>query len=115
MSYLLSGEDLGEEDHGEHLGGLGEGDDGGDVFHAEVPQVAGGEAHSSFQSGVGELHAVVGFVGGAQALENGEAISFRGLRQIDLLEASGQRMVLLKDSAVFVVGGRADAFELAVR
>ncbi|OQA37454.1 MAG: hypothetical protein BWY56_00933 [Acidobacteria bacterium ADurb.Bin340] len=78
-----------------------------------VPQVAGGEAHSSFQSGVGELHAVVGFVGGAQALENGEAISFRGLRQIDLLEASAQGPVPIEALLAVLVGGGPDAAQLA--
>ena len=39
----------------------------------------------------------------------------RGLDDVDLLEAARERVVLLEDAAVFLVGGRADAAQLAVR
>ncbi len=37
------------------------------------------------------------------------------LDDVDLLEAARERVVLLEDAAVFLVGGRADAAQLAVR
>ena len=39
----------------------------------------------------------------------------RRLDHVDLLEAARQRVVLLEDAAVFLVGRRADAAQLAVR
>ena len=36
-------------------------------------------------------------------------------RHIDLLEAARQRVILLEDAAIFLVGGRAYAFQLPVR
>ena len=49
-----------------------------------------------------------------QALQDLDRLGHRGLGHVDLLEAARQRVVLLEDAAVFLVGGRADAAELAV-
>ena len=42
-----------------------------------------------------------------------DGLGHRRLDHVDLLEAARQRVVLLEDAAVFLVGGRADAAQLA--
>ena len=48
-----------------------------------------------------------------QAREDLDGFLHRGLDHVHLLEAARQRMVLLEDAAVFLVGGGADAAQLA--
>jgi hypothetical protein len=50
-----------------------------------------------------------------QALQDLDRLLDRRLDHVDLLEAPRERVVLLEDAAVLLVGGRADAAQLAVR
>ena len=50
----------------------------------------------------------------AQPAQDLDRLLDRRLDDVDLLEAPRQRVVLLEDAAVFLVGGRADAAQLAV-
>ena len=59
-------------------------------------------------------HAVVLFEARLQTHEDLDRLRHRGLHDIDLLEAPRERVILLEDAAVFLVGGRADAADLAV-
>ena len=52
---------------------------------------------------------------GAQPVQDLDRLRHRGLDHVDLLEAARERVVLLEDAAVFLVGGRTDAAQLAVR
>ena len=61
--------------------------------------------------GVGDV--MVLLVDRLQALHDLDGVGDRGLRHVDLLEAADQRAVLLEVVAVFLVGGRADAAQLA--
>ena len=49
-----------------------------------------------------------------QAHQDLDGLGHRGLDHVDLLEAPRERVILLEDAAVFLVGGRADAADLAV-
>jgi hypothetical protein len=49
-----------------------------------------------------------------EAHEDVDGLRNRRLDHVDLLEAPRQRVILLEDAAVFLVGGRADATQLAV-
>ncbi len=53
-------------------------------------------------------------VAGLQAAQDIDRVLHRGLGDVDLLEAPRERVVLLEDAAIFVVGRRADAAQLAV-
>src|SRR6185312_11349661 len=46
--------------------------------------------------------------------EDLDGLRHGGLDDIDLLEAPGERVILLEDAAIFLVGGRADATDLTV-
>src|SRR4029077_6370516 len=46
--------------------------------------------------------------------EDVDGFRHRGLDDVDLLETPGERVVLLEDVTVFLIGGRADAADLAV-
>jgi hypothetical protein len=61
--------------------------------------------------GVGDV--VVLLVDRLQALHDQHGVGDRGLRHVDLLETADQGAVLLEVVAVFLVGGRADAAQLA--
>ena len=61
----------------------------------------------------GVLHAVVLLEARLQPLQDLDRLVDRRLDHVDLLEAPRQRVVLLEDAAVLVVGGRADALQLA--
>lgn len=50
-----------------------------------------------------------------EALEDLEGLLHRGLLDIDLLEATRKRSVFLEDPAIFLVGRRADAPQVAGR
>ncbi|MNI28450.1 hypothetical protein D3C73_822270 [compost metagenome] len=58
---------------------------------------------------------MVGFVLGLQALQDFVGLAHGRLDDVDLLEATSQRPVLLEDAAVFLEGSRADAAQLARR
>ena len=51
---------------------------------------------------------------GLQPLQDLDGLRDRRLHHIDLLEAARQGVILLEDPAIFLVGGRADAAQLAV-
>ena len=51
---------------------------------------------------------------GFRPLQDLDRLRHRRLDDVDLLEAARQRVVLLEDAAIFLVGGRADAAQLAV-
>ena len=53
------------------------------------------------------------FEAALQAAQNLHGLLDAGLGHVDLLESTRQRVVFLEDAAVFGVGGRADALELA--
>jgi hypothetical protein len=80
-----------------------------------VVDVAGGELGAVRQRVGGVLDAVVLLEARLQALQDLHGLLDRGLVDVDLLEAPRQRVVLLEDAAVLVVGGRADALELRRR
>ena len=61
------------------------------------------------------LDAVVLLEARLQPLQDLDGLGDRRLRHVDLLEAPRQRVVLLEDLAVFVVGRRADALQRAGR
>ena len=63
---------------------------------------------------VGVRHAVVLLEARLEAHEDVDGLGHRRLDHVDLLEAARQRVILLEDAAVFLVGGRADAAQLAV-
>ncbi len=52
---------------------------------------------------------------GRRPAQDLDRLRHRGLDDVDLLEAARQRVVFLEDAAVFLVRGRADAAQLAVR
>src|SRR5439155_14411078 len=57
------------------------------------------------------FHAVVLLEACLQPFQDLDGLGDRWLRHVDLLEASRQRVILLEDYAVFVVGRRADALQ----
>ncbi len=59
------------------------------------------------------VHAVVGLVGGLEAAEDLDRLGDGGLQDLDLLEAAGERLVALERGLEVLVGGRADAAQLA--
>ncbi len=61
------------------------------------------------------LDAVVLLEAGLESLEDLDRLLHRRLDDVDLLEATRQRVVLLEDAAVLVVGGGADALQLPGR
>src|ERR1700678_4613339 len=60
------------------------------------------------------LDAVMLLVPRLQTAQNVHGVLDRRLRNVDFLETARQRMILLEDSAIFIVGGRTDAAKLAV-
>ena len=60
------------------------------------------------------LDAVVGLEAGLQPLQDFDGFGDRRLADVDLLETPRQRVVLFEHAAVFRVGRRADALDLAV-
>ena len=62
---------------------------------------------------VGVRDAVVLLVALLEALQDLDRLLDRGLVHLDLLEAAGQRAVALEGCLVLLVGGRADAAQLA--
>ncbi len=84
------------------------------VRQVPVVDVAGGKLRRRLERVVGVLDAVVLLEPGAQAAQDLDRLGHRGLDHVDLLEAARERVVLLEDAAVFLVGGRADAAQLAI-
>ncbi len=89
----------------QHIDGL--------VGELRIPQVPCREPHRSLDGFVGELHAVVGFVVAAEPFEDPDAVLFRGLAHIDLLETPCQRAVPVEGGLHVLVRGGADATQLA--
>ena len=56
---------------------------------------------------------MVFFKAGFQALENQERLVHRGFKDIDFLEAAGQRPILFENPPVFLVGGGTDAAQIS--
>ena len=83
------------------------------VGQQAVADVLDRQVHGRLDRLVGIAHAVVGFVLRLQALQDLDRLAHGRLDDVDLLEAPGQRAILLEDPAVFLEGGRADAAQLA--
>ncbi len=83
------------------------------VRQVAVGDVARRQLHRRADRAAGEVHLVVLLEALAQALDDLDGVLDAGLRHVDLLEAARQRPVLLEDAAVFLVGGAADAAQLA--
>ncbi len=60
------------------------------------------------------LDAVMLLVAGFEAAQDVHGVLYGRFADVDLLETARQRMILFEDSAVFVVGGRTDAAQVAV-
>ena len=60
------------------------------------------------------LDAVMLFVARFEAAQNVHRILNGRFGNVDLLETTRQRMILFEDPAILVVGGRADAAQIAV-
>ena len=84
------------------------------VGHVPFVDVARGELGRGANGIVRVGDAVVLLEARLQAHEDVDGLRHRGLDHVDLLEAARQRVILLEDAAVFLVGGRADAAQLAV-
>ena len=82
------------------------------VRKTTVIDVFGCQVGGRRQRLVAVLDSVVFFEARAQTLQYLDRLRHRGLRDLDFLKTSRQRMIFLEDSAVFLVGGRADATQL---
>ncbi len=82
------------------------------VRQQAVADVLDRQVHRRAQRVIRIGHAVVRLVLGAQALEDFIGLAHGRLDDVDLLEAAGQRTVLLEDAAVLLERGRADAAQL---
>src|SRR5690606_25126134 len=80
-----------------------------------VVDVFGGQIHGRPQGAGGVTHVVVLFKAVFQPFEYVKGFFETRFNDVDLLEATGQRPVLFKNTAVFLVGGRTDALQLAAR
>ena len=69
---------------------------------------------AGLQSLVLVFDAVMLFVARLQTTQYIDRVLHRRLRDVDFLEASCQRVILLEDPAIFIVGSRADAPQLAI-
>ena len=85
----------------DHIDGL--------VRHVTVIDVARRQLGGRLQRIVLVLDAVMLLVTRLQTRRISTVSWHRGFGDVDLLEAARQRVVLLEDAAVFLVGGRADA------
>ena len=72
-----------------------------------------GELGRGRQRGGGVLHAVMLLEARLQSFQDLDRLCDRGLRHVDLLEPTRQRVILLEYHPVLVVRRRADAFERA--
>ena len=84
------------------------------VRQVALVDVARGELGGRRQGIVGIGDAVVLLEARLEPEEDLDGLGDRGLDDVDLLEAPRECVVLLEDAAVLVVGGRADAADLAV-
>ena len=84
------------------------------VGQMTLVDVARGELGGRAQRLVGVGDAVVLLEARLETEEDLDGLGHRGLDHVDLLEAPRERVVLLEDAAVLLVGGRADAADLAV-
>src|SRR6185312_1874191 len=84
------------------------------VGQVALVDVAGGELRGRLERVGCVGDAVVLLELGLQAHQDLHRLGHRRLCDVDLLEAPRERMILLEDPAVFLVGGRADAADLAV-
>ena len=80
-----------------------------------VAHVTRRKLHRRFHGSIGVAHIVEVFVIGLQAFQNLNRILNRRLVHIDLLEPAHQGAVLFEVLAIFLVGGRTDATQLAAR
>jgi hypothetical protein len=83
------------------------------VRQAAIVDVLRRQLGGSAQGGVGVHDAVVRFVVRLEPFEDPVGLLDRGLVDLDLLEAARQGVIALEIGAVLVVGGRADAANLA--
>jgi hypothetical protein len=84
------------------------------VRHVPFVDVARGELGRGADRIVRIQDAVMLLESRLEPHEDVDGLGHRGLDHIDLLEATRQRVVLLEDPAVFLVGGGADAAQLAI-
>src|SRR6266478_6472673 len=83
------------------------------VGEEAVVHVLGGQLGGRAERAVGVGDAVVLLVVRLEAAQDGVGVLDARLRHLDLLEAAGQRAVALEVALVVLVGGRADAAQLA--
>src|SRR5262245_15229367 len=83
------------------------------VGQVAVVDVFGREFGGGADGFVAVFHAVMIFVIALQPMQDLDRVADRGLRNLDDLEAPGQRAVALERGLVFVVRGRADTAQLA--
>ena len=74
-----------------------------------------GQLGSSFQRIVRVFDLVMFLETLAQTLQDVDGLRDGGLDDVNLLEAPGQRVILLEDAAIFLICGGTDAADLAVR
>ena len=84
------------------------------VGHVPFVDVARGELRRGANRIVRIRDAVMLLEARLQPHEDVDGLGHRRLDHVDLLEATRQRVILLEDAAVFLVGGRTDAAQLAV-
>ena len=96
---------LGRADLVDHVDGL--------IGQLAVVDVFRREFHRAAQRRRGVAHPVMLFVIRLQAAQDFDRVFHARLRHVDLLEPAHQRSVLFEIRAVFLVGGRADAFQRA--
>jgi hypothetical protein len=84
------------------------------VRHVPIVDMPRRELRGRLQRVVFVLDPMVLFVPGLEAPQNIHRVLHRGLGDVDFLEAPRQRVVLLENAAVLVVGRGTDAAQLAV-
>ena len=105
LSPAFRHQHLGRADLVDHVDGL--------IGQLAVVDILGREFHRAAQGSSRVAHPVMLFVIGLQAAQNLDRVFHARFRHIDLLEPAHQGAVLFKVRAVFLIRGRADAFQRA--